>query len=76
MVPTIPEVLGRALNYILGLVGVICVVMLVVGGIFYMTAGGDERRAELGKKTVTYAVIGLAIALVSLIIVRAVAGVV
>ena len=35
----------------------------------------DEDRIEVGKKTVTYAIIGLAVILSSLIIVQAVAGV-
>ena len=70
------QIVSNALNYLLGIASVLCVVMLVVGGIFYMTSGGDEDRVAIGKKTVTYAMIGLAIILASLVIVRAIAGVI
>jgi hypothetical protein len=47
--------------------------MLVVGGLMYITAAGDEGRVETGKKIVTYAVIGIAVALSALVIVTQVA---
>jgi hypothetical protein len=73
---TLAQIAQNALNYLLGIAGILCVVMLVVGGIFYMTSGGDEDRMEIGKKTITYAIIGLAVILLSLAIVSAIAGVI
>lgn len=75
MHPTLAQIAQNALNYLLGIAGTLCMVMLVVGGIFYITSGGNEERIETGKKTITYAIIGLAVILLSLVIVRAVAGV-
>lgn len=37
--------------------------MLIIGGMRYATAGGDQKSVDLAKKTITYAVLGLAIAL-------------
>jgi hypothetical protein len=38
-------------------------VMIIIGGIQYMTAGGNEERANKAKKTLLYTVIGVAIVL-------------
>lgn len=64
------------LDVLLSFVGILAVIMLVVGGIMYMVAAGDETRAETAKKIVTYAVIGLGVAITSLIIVKAISGLV
>lgn len=37
-------------------------VSLVIGGFFYLTAGGDPAKTEKGKKTILYVVVGLVIA--------------
>jgi len=62
-------IIGNALNVLLGLIGTLSVLMLVVGGIMYMTSGGDDTRAETAKNTIKYAIIGLIVAIISLIIV-------
>ena len=36
----------------------------------YLTAYGDEKRIDTAKRVVTYAVIGIIVALASLVIVR------
>jgi len=52
----------NATNWILGFVGMIAVLMLIWGGVMYLTSGGDEEKAKTGKKTLSYAIIGLVIA--------------
>jgi hypothetical protein len=42
--------------------GGIAVIAILIGGILYITAGGDEKKTERGKKTVIYAMVGVAIA--------------
>lgn len=72
--PSLITVAGKVLNFLLSLVGVIAVIMMVIGGLMYLTAGGDESKAEVGKKIVTYAVIGVVVSLASLVIVTQIAG--
>jgi hypothetical protein len=48
--------------------------MLVIGGIMYLTAAGNEDTLDKGKKIVKYSLIGITIALASLVLVKAVAG--
>ena len=52
----------NATNWILGFVGMIAVLMLIWGGVNYLTSAGDEEKAKTGKKTVSYAIVGLVIA--------------
>ena len=49
-------------DWILGFVGMIAVLMLIWGGINYLTSAGDEDKARTGKKTISYAIIGLVVA--------------
>jgi hypothetical protein len=49
--------------------------MIVVGGLFIMTAGGSESRFSKGKEIATAAIVGLLIALTSWIIINTIMGV-
>jgi len=62
------------MNWLLGIIGVLAVIAFVISGIQYLTSAGDEKMAETAKRNMTYAIIGLVIALAGLIIVNAVAG--
>jgi hypothetical protein len=71
---TLLEIAQNTLEFLLSVVGILAIIMLVVGGIMYMTAGGEERNADTAKGIIKYSVIGIAIALGSLVIVRTIAG--
>ena len=58
------------LNWIIGAAAVVSVVMLIVGGYLYMTAGGDEGKVKTATKTLTNAIIGLAICFIAVILVN------
>jgi len=60
----------RVLNWFIGAAAVVCVVMLIVGGYSYMTAGGDENKVKTATKTLTNAIIGLAICFIAVILVN------
>ena len=68
------EIVRGVLDFLLSVIGVIGIIMMIIGGLMYLTAAGDESRAETGKKIVTYSIIGIAIALAALVIVSWVAG--
>jgi len=72
---TLTQIAMNVLKVLLGFIGALSVLMLVVGGIIYMSSAGDEGRSDMAKKTITYAIIGLIVALSALIIVKALAGV-
>ena len=49
----------KILNYAISLAGLAVLIMLIVGGFKYLTAGGDPKATEEAKKTITSAVFGL-----------------
>lgn len=57
-------------------VGYASVVMIIVGGFFYMTAAGQPDKIKSAKGTILNAVIGLVIALSSVAIVNVVARII
>lgn len=60
---SIEEVLGSIMRYLQGIAGTIAVIFIIIGGIMYMLSGGSKDMAERAKKTLIYAIAGLAIVL-------------
>ena len=54
--------------------GIIAVVMIVVGGIYYVSSNGDASKVIKAKNTILYSVIGLVITIVAAAIVNTVLG--
>lgn len=59
-----------ALNLFSAIVGIIAVVMIIVGGIKYVTSGGESSNIQTAKNTIMYAVIGLVVVALAQIIVH------
>lgn len=59
------ETIYTVTNWIFFLMMTLAVVLIVIGGAIYMTSGGDPAKAGKGKTIITYAIIGLVIALVA-----------
>jgi hypothetical protein len=51
--------------FILGISGSVILLMFVYGGFLWITSRGDAKRIEKGKDTITHAVIGFAIIVLS-----------
>lgn len=66
----VQELLNNVIDAILGIVGVVAVAMIVYGGVQIMISGGDSKKLEDAKKTITSAIIGLIIALLSYAIIN------
>jgi len=60
---------GELIAYILGFVGLIFLIIIIYSGIQWMTAGGNEEKVENSKKRIIQASIGLALVLLSYMIV-------
>jgi len=61
-------------NVLLFIIGAICVIMLIYGGIRYTTSGGNAANVTAAKNTIMYAIIGLVIAFLAFAIVNWVLG--
>ncbi|NQT49430.1 hypothetical protein HQ571_01920 [Candidatus Kuenenbacteria bacterium] len=57
------SVIGKLINVALGFLGVIAVIIVLIGGFKYMTAGGSEEKAGDARKYIISGIIGLAIIL-------------
>ncbi|MFA6227560.1 MAG: pilin [Patescibacteria group bacterium] len=53
--------IGRVLQVIFGLLGVIVLLLIIYGGFIWMTAGGDPDKVNKAKKIIYNAIIGLII---------------
>lgn len=58
------------LNGIIGVMGLVCVVVMIIGGVNYMTSAGDASKVKKGKDTILYGLIGLAICALAFMIVN------
>jgi len=63
------SILNTVIGWILMLVGGIAVLFLIWGGLQYVTSAGNKDKAEIAKKTITYAVIGLIVIVLAEVIV-------
>lgn len=62
--------LPKVLNLAIGLAALVCVAVLIGSGYMYITAAGDETKVEKATKSLTYAIIGLVICFISVILVQ------
>lgn len=68
------QIATNVLNFLLTVIGILAIIMLVIGGMMYLLAAGDEDRIDKGKKIVKYSIIGIIIALGSMVLVRQLAA--
>lgn len=57
------EVIGGLSNFFFTLALFLLPVIIVTGGIFFITAGGNPSKIETGKKIITLGIIGFIITL-------------
>ena len=54
---------GQIIGALLSLVGVVFLILMIYGGITWMTAGGNEKQVKTAKDTITAAIGGLVVVL-------------
>ena len=57
-------------NALLVLAAIAAIVFIIIGGVRYITAQGDEDAVEQAKNTIIYAIIGIIIILLAAVIVN------
>ncbi|MFA6097246.1 MAG: hypothetical protein WC788_06480 [Candidatus Paceibacterota bacterium] len=48
-------------GWILGFATAICVIMIIIGGLYYIMSTGNQEQAQTGKKIVQYSLMGLVV---------------
>ena len=64
------DIVEDVINIFSVVVGIIAVIMIIIGGLKYITSGGDSGKVTSAKNSIIYAVIGLIIVALAQIIVR------
>jgi len=64
------DVAERGIKLAILLAALVCVAVLVGAGYSYITAAGDEQKVEKATKTLTYAIVGLVICFIAVILVQ------
>jgi len=67
---TLDDLLINLLNSGIGLTALVAVVMLIWNGVQYITANGDEDKIKKATKGISFAIIGLVICFLSILIVN------
>ena len=61
---------SNVVSVILGFGGIVLFILLLVGGFNYLTSGGDPKKIEGAKATLTYAIIGIVVLVLAFLILR------
>lgn len=61
----LPDIITTIINVMLFIAGALAVIMIIYGGIRYITAHGDEKQVKVAKDTIVYSVVGLIIAILA-----------
>ncbi len=64
------------ISLVIGVVGYLAVAFVIYGGFQYLTSSGDPGRAAKGKKTITNALVGTVICVLSSMIMSAISGII
>ena len=65
-------VIGNVIVWTLTIAGGLAVLILIIGGVLYLTASGNQTRLEQAKTTIKGAIIGIVVILLSAVIVYAI----
>jgi len=67
---TINDIIATVINIFSVVVGVVAVIMIIIGGLKYVTSSGDSSNVTSAKNTILYAIVGLIIVALAQIIVK------
>ena len=62
------------LQGVIGVLGLACVVVMIIGGVNYMTSSGDTQKVKKAKDTILYGLIGLVVCVLAFALVNWVIG--
>ncbi|MDO4752878.1 MAG: pilin [Candidatus Saccharibacteria bacterium] len=58
------------INAVVGVLALVCVIVIIIGGVNYMTSSGDAGKVKKAKDTILYGVIGLVVCVLAFAIVN------
>lgn len=70
----LPIIFHNVITAAIVFAGAVAVFLIILSGIKFVTSGGDPKQVEGAKHTMTYAIIGLVIVLLSFFIISVIGG--
>lgn len=67
---TLVDSVQGIINAIIAVLGIVAVLVIILGGVQYMTSSGDSAKVKKAKDTILYGVIGLVICVLAFAIVN------
>ncbi len=67
---TVDNTIALVLNLFSAIVGIIAVIMIIIGGVKYITSGGSSEKTSSAKDTILFAIVGLIVVALAQIIVK------
>ncbi len=67
---TVPNIVSGAIRLILVIAALVAFVFLIIGGIRWITSGGDKEKTARAQQTLTAALVGLVIVFASWAIIK------
>jgi cytochrome bd-type quinol oxidase subunit 2 len=67
---SVESVVRTVINLLSLIVGIVAVIMIIIGGLKYITSSGDSANVSSAKNTILYAIIGLVVVALAQVIVR------
>lgn len=64
------SIIKTTINVVSIVVGLVAVIMIVFGGLKYITSGGESNNVSSAKNTIIYAIIGLVVVALAQFVVR------
>ncbi|MBQ3476425.1 hypothetical protein IJH26_02890 [Candidatus Saccharibacteria bacterium] len=58
------------LNAVIGVLGIVAVIVIILGGVQYMTSTGESGKVKKAKDTILYGIIGLVVCVLAFAIVN------
>ncbi len=71
---TLQQQIQNVTNVLLFIIGAIAVIVIIFGGIKFITSDGDASKIKSARETILYAVVGVVIAIIAYAIVNWVIG--
>lgn len=68
--PSVDSTVKLVVGILSFIVGIVAVIMIIIGGLKYITSAGDANSISSAKNTILYAIIGLVIVALAQVIVR------
>lgn len=68
--PSVGGTIKKVINLLSILIGIISIIMIIIGGLKYVTSQGESGAVKSAKNTILYALIGLIVVALSQSIVR------